>query len=62
MCPFESARKRNIIVVFEDLGSSVKGLYYARFRQKYIVINSQVEQEQQRSACAHVLSHGGIAV
>lgn len=62
VCPFESAKKRNIIVVFEDLGGSVKGMYYTKFRSKYIVINSRLEADRQRSACAHVLSHGGIAV
>ncbi|WP_018755146.1 ImmA/IrrE family metallo-endopeptidase [Paenibacillus terrigena] len=56
-CPFMLAEKRNNIVVFEDLGASTKGMYFTKFRQKYIIINNRLSDVWQRFVCAHELGH-----
>ncbi|WP_326100594.1 ImmA/IrrE family metallo-endopeptidase [Paenibacillus alvei] len=42
---------------FEDLGDSTFGMYYTKFRQRYIVINNKISEEWQRVVCAHELGH-----
>ncbi|MDH6371808.1 Zn-dependent peptidase ImmA (M78 family) [Paenibacillus sp. PastF-3] len=56
-CPFQIAKGLGIKIIFEDLGESTKGIFYTKFRQKYIVINNQLSHEWQRLICAHELGH-----
>ncbi|BFH10568.1 ImmA/IrrE family metallo-endopeptidase [Paenibacillus alvei] len=43
--------------MFEDLGDSTYGMYYTKFRQRYIVINNRLCEIWQRVVCAHELGH-----
>lgn len=54
--PFEIARQRNIIVVYEPLGS-VRGYYSKSLRQKFIHINQELERQQALFTCGHELGH-----
>lgn len=56
-CPFEIAKKRGIKVVYEDLGDSTWGMYYSKFRQRYIVVHNKLCDDWQRLICAHELGH-----
>lgn len=56
-CPFRIAENKGITVVFKDLGKSTRGLYYAKFRQRYIVIHTNLCENWQRLICAHELGH-----
>ena len=50
--PFEIAERRNIIVVFESLGS-IRGYYSRSLRQKFIHINQDLERQQALFTCGH---------
>ncbi|MGG1607492.1 ImmA/IrrE family metallo-endopeptidase [Bacillus wiedmannii] len=54
--PFEIARRKNIIVLFEDLGNTL-GFYNTYKRFKFIHINNQIDGNIQRFVCAHELGH-----
>ncbi|MDR4903093.1 ImmA/IrrE family metallo-endopeptidase [Bacillus mycoides] len=54
--PFEIARRKNIIVLFEDLGNTL-GFYNTYKRFKFIHINNQIEETTQQFVCAHELGH-----
>ncbi|KAA1808162.1 Metallopeptidase ImmA [Bacillus cereus] len=54
--PFEIARQKNIIVLFEDLGNTL-GFYNTYKRFKFIHINNQIDETTQRFVCAHELGH-----
>ncbi|PGN60741.1 hypothetical protein CN966_05620 [Bacillus cereus] len=54
--PFEIARRKNIIVLFEDLGNTL-GFYNTYKRFKFIHINNQIDETLQRFVCAHELGH-----
>ncbi len=54
--PFEIARRKNIIVLFEDLGNTL-GFYNTYKRFKFIHINNQIDETTQRFVCAHELGH-----
>ncbi|GAB6469983.1 hypothetical protein bcgnr5371_33500 [Bacillus cereus] len=54
--PFEIAKEKNIIVLFEDLGNTL-GFYNTYKRFKFIHINNQIEETTQRFVCAHELGH-----
>ena len=54
--PFIIANEKNIIVVFEPLGK-YRGYYNKVFRQKFIHINENLGEIQQRITCAHELGH-----
>ncbi|WP_242237401.1 ImmA/IrrE family metallo-endopeptidase [Bacillus cereus group sp. BfR-BA-01316] len=54
--PFEIARRKNIIVLFEDLGNTL-GFYNTYKRIKFIHINNQIDETAQRFVCAHELGH-----
>lgn len=54
--PFEIAERRNIIVVFESLGS-IRGYYSRSLRQKFIHINQDLERQQALFTCGHELAH-----
>lgn len=54
--PFEIASRKNIIVMFEDLGNTL-GFYSTYKRMKFIHINNQIDEITQRFVCAHELGH-----
>ncbi|HDR7350962.1 ImmA/IrrE family metallo-endopeptidase [Bacillus wiedmannii] len=54
--PFEIAKRKNIIVLFEDLGNTL-GFYNTYKRFKFIHINNQINEIVQRFVCAHELGH-----
>ncbi|EMX0194208.1 ImmA/IrrE family metallo-endopeptidase [Bacillus toyonensis] len=54
--PFEIARRKNIIVLFENLGGTL-GFYNTYKRFKFIHINNQIDETTQRFVCAHELGH-----
>ncbi|MEI2317667.1 ImmA/IrrE family metallo-endopeptidase [Bacillus paramobilis] len=54
--PFEIAKEKNIIVLFEDLGNTL-GFYNTYKRFKFIHINNQIDEIAQRFVCAHELGH-----
>ena len=54
--PFEIARQKNIIILFESLGS-VRGYYNFCFRKKFIHINDSLSEEQSLFTAAHELGH-----
>ena len=55
--PFRIAADRNIIVLLDDLGNTVRGYYLVFKRQKRIHIKSRLTEEEQRVVCAHELGH-----
>jgi len=50
--PFEIAERRNIIVVYEPLGS-IRGYYSKSLRQKFIHINQDLARQQALFTCGH---------
>ena len=54
--PVELAKCLNIKIIFEDLGS-INGYYNTAFRQKFIHINSNLEEHNQNFTIAHELGH-----
>ncbi|WHY27667.1 ImmA/IrrE family metallo-endopeptidase [Bacillus wiedmannii] len=54
--PFEIAKRKDIIVLFEDLGNTL-GFYNTYKRLKFIHINNRIDETTQRFVCAHELGH-----
>lgn len=54
--PFEIAKRKDIIVLFEDLGNTL-GFYNTYKRFKFIHINNQIKETTQQFVCAHELGH-----
>lgn len=54
--PFEIAQNENIIIIFEPLGL-IKGYYNSYVRQKFIHINSDLDEIERHFTCAHELGH-----
>jgi Zn-dependent peptidase ImmA (M78 family) len=54
--PFQIAKEKNIIVLFEELGNTL-GFYSSYKRIKFIHINNQLGEMMQRFVCAHELGH-----
>ena len=54
--PFEIARARGILIVFEPLGS-IRGYYNVFLRTKFIHINEGLDQMERMKVCAHELGH-----
>ncbi|HDR8161904.1 TPA: ImmA/IrrE family metallo-endopeptidase [Bacillus cereus] len=54
--PFEIAKRKDIIVLFEDLGNTL-GFYNTYKRFKFIHINNRIDETIQRFVCAHELGH-----
>ncbi|MGX5582965.1 hypothetical protein CU072_15430 [Bacillus thuringiensis] len=54
--PFEIAKRKDIIVLFEDLGNTL-GFYNTYKRFKFIHINNRIDETTQRFVCAHELEH-----
>lgn len=58
--PFELASQRNIHVIEFNLHHEIKGFYKYDKRNKYIVLNSNLENFQQKFVCAHELGHAEL--
>ncbi|MFB6585332.1 ImmA/IrrE family metallo-endopeptidase [Bacillus thuringiensis] len=54
--PFEIAKRKSIIVLFEDLENTL-GFYNTYKRFKFIHINNRIDETTQRFVCAHELGH-----
>ncbi|ACK90452.1 TPA: ImmA/IrrE family metallo-endopeptidase [Bacillus nitratireducens] len=54
--PFEIASRKDISVMFENLGNTL-GFYSTYKRMKFIHINNQIDEITQRFVCAHELGH-----
>ncbi len=54
--PFKIAKKLNIMIRYEPLGSTL-GYYSRTHRTKVIHINESLSYEKQLSTCAHELGH-----
>lgn len=54
--PFEIAKRKDIIVLFEDLGNTL-GFYNTYKRFKFIHINNKINETTQQFVCAHELGH-----
>ncbi len=54
--PFEIAERRNIIVLYEPLGS-IRGYYSKSLRQVFIHINQELNRQQALFTCGHELAH-----
>lgn len=54
--PFELARCLGIVVLFEDLGT-VNGYFNTVCRQRFIHINQNLSEHEQRLTLAHELGH-----
>ena len=55
-CPFKIAKKIGIIIIYSDLGN-IKGYYRTALKNKYIVINKNLKEEDKKIVCAHELGH-----
>lgn len=56
-CPFTLAHLLNIHVLFFDLHEEIRGYYKYDRRNKYIVINNNLDSNSQRLVCSHELGH-----
>lgn len=54
--PVEIARDLNIIVKYGEF-TELKGLYSYMYRNRFIVLNSRLEEIEQTITCAHELGH-----
>lgn len=54
--PFKLARALNIEIIYQDLGE-VRGFFKKILRKKYIFINSELSEFDQKLVCAHELGH-----
>lgn len=54
--PYEIAKERGIIVLFEPLGS-INGYFNTAFRQKFIHINDGLTEQVKLFTAAHELGH-----
>lgn len=55
--PFEIASQKNIYVIKWDLHEQINGYYKYDRRNRYIVINCNLDDDFQRVVCAHELGH-----
>lgn len=58
--PYELASLKNIHVVFWDLHHEIRGFYKYDRRNKYIVINSNLNEASQKYVCGHELGHSQL--
>jgi Zn-dependent peptidase ImmA (M78 family) len=54
--PFKLAKKLNIEIIIEDLGS-FRGMFKKFLRRKFIFINSNLSEFDQKIVCCHELGH-----
>ncbi len=57
--PFEIAKGEDIIIIKEPLGS-IRGYYNKYARQKFIHINSDLDENSQYVICGHELGHARL--
>lgn len=55
--PFEIASQMNIHIIWWDLHEEINGYYKYDRRNRYIVINQNLNDEWQKIVCAHELGH-----
>lgn len=55
--PFEIAEALGIHVFFDNQLKRLKGMYFVMKRNRYIYINSNLDERTQRIVCAHELGH-----
>ncbi|NHN33502.1 ImmA/IrrE family metallo-endopeptidase [Paenibacillus agricola] len=56
-CPFRLAKLLKVSIVYLDLPEQVKGYCMRVLRRKYIILNSNLTEDEQRFICAHELGH-----
>lgn len=56
-CPYSLATHLNIYVLQHDLHQEINGYYKYDKRNRYIVINNNLDKQMQRVVCAHELGH-----
>ncbi|WPK12292.1 ImmA/IrrE family metallo-endopeptidase [Lysinibacillus louembei] len=56
-CPYSLATHLNIHVLQHDLHHEINGYYKYDRRNRYIVINNNLDKQMQRVVCAHELGH-----
>jgi len=56
-CPFKLAEKMNITILMLPLPQEVKGYCQRLLKQKYIVIDQSLSENERRFICAHELGH-----
>ncbi len=54
--PFKIANKLGIEIIYSHLGE-IKGFYKTILKRKFIVINSEMTEFEQKLVCAHELGH-----
>ncbi len=54
--PFEIAQQHGILIRYEHLGT-IRGYYNKIFRQRWIHINADLNEQEQVFVCAHELGH-----
>ena len=54
--PFKLARALNIEIIYQDLGE-VRGFFKKILKRKYIFINNELTEFDQKLVCAHELGH-----
>lgn len=54
--PFEIAANKGIVILIEPLGM-IRGYYSKALRTKFIHINCDLDEYQQKFTCAHELGH-----
>lgn len=55
--PFELARLLGVKVMFRDDFTSLYGMYSYVLKNRYIFINSNIDEAKQKIVCAHELGH-----
>lgn len=58
--PFEIAENKNVNVYFHSLHLEIMGYYKYIRRNKYIVINSNLDDNNKLYTCAHELGHSHL--
>ncbi|MFF2449321.1 ImmA/IrrE family metallo-endopeptidase [Neobacillus sp. NPDC058068] len=58
--PFAIAELRNIQVILWNLHQEIKGFYKYDKRNKYIFINNNLDEDEQKFVCAHELGHAQL--
>jgi Zn-dependent peptidase ImmA (M78 family) len=55
--PFDLASLMKVHIIYWDLHEEINGFYKYDRRNKYIVINMNIDQSAQRFTCCHELGH-----
>lgn len=58
--PFELANYKNIHVILFNLHEEIQGFYKYDRRNKYIIINSNLDEPAKKFVCAHELGHSQL--